>query len=82
MLKAIDKDARRRYATADELAEDLHRFLGDKPILARQISTAGRIVRWTRRNRAVAVSLSIIATLLVAGVVGSSLAASTSAGRS
>ena len=43
VLKAIDKDARRRYASADELAEDLHRFLADEPIKARQISAAGRM---------------------------------------
>ena len=36
ILKAIDKDPRRRYQTADALAEDLRRFLDDEPILARR----------------------------------------------
>ena len=37
VLKAIAKDPQRRYQTADELAEDLRRFLADEPIQARQV---------------------------------------------
>ena len=40
--KAIDKDPARRYQTAEELADDLQRFLDDRPIRAR------RVARWRR----------------------------------
>jgi eukaryotic-like serine/threonine-protein kinase len=62
VLKAMDKDPRRRYQTADELAEDLHRFLADEPIRARRVSLAERLARWARHNPAVA---SLVAALLL-----------------
>src|SRR5262249_45032352 len=37
VLKAVEKDARARYASAEALAEDLRRFLDDEPILARRV---------------------------------------------
>src|SRR5207247_5576370 len=49
-LKAIDKEADRRYATALELAEDLERYLRDEPILARPASTITRVFRFVRRR--------------------------------
>src|SRR6185437_1582432 len=39
VLKAIDKDAKLRYQSAEELAEDLRRFRDDEPILARRATT-------------------------------------------
>jgi WD40 repeat protein/serine/threonine protein kinase/tetratricopeptide (TPR) repeat protein len=67
VLKAIDKDPRRRYASADDLAEDLRRFLADEPIRARRISWPERSARWARRNPAVAVLTASVALLLVVG---------------
>jgi serine/threonine protein kinase/WD40 repeat protein/tetratricopeptide (TPR) repeat protein len=54
VLKAIDKDPRRRYPSADDLAEDLRRFLADEPIRARQARLPERLGRWCRHNPAVA----------------------------
>jgi WD40 repeat protein len=54
VLKAIDKDPRRRYSSADDLAEDLRRFLADEPIRARQARLPERLGRWCRHNPAVA----------------------------
>jgi eukaryotic-like serine/threonine-protein kinase len=68
VLKAIDKDPRRRYQTADELADDLQRFIADEPIRARRISPVERIVRWSRRNRAVAILAATVFLLLVGGM--------------
>ena len=42
----------RRYPTAEELADDLQRFLEDRPIRARRVSSAERLLRWGRRNKA------------------------------
>jgi serine/threonine-protein kinase len=65
--KSIEKDPRRRYQRAADLAADLDRFLHDEPIRARAVSTAERFSRWCRRNPTVAL---LCAALLVAFAVG------------
>jgi eukaryotic-like serine/threonine-protein kinase len=64
VLKAIAREPAQRYATAGELAEDLHRFLDDRTILARRQNSAERLARWCRRNPAVASLLATIVLLL------------------
>ena len=49
-LKCLDKVPQRRYATAQELADELQRFLDDKPILARPAGNIVRAARWCKRN--------------------------------
>ena len=66
ILKSIDKDARRRYQSADELCDDLERFIQDEPIKARRISTIERFARWSRRNKALATSMAVAVVGLVA----------------
>jgi WD40 repeat protein/serine/threonine protein kinase len=67
VLKAIDKDPQGRYPSADALAEDLRRFLADEPIQARRVSLAGRLLRWRRRNKAVAALLMCVVVTLAVG---------------
>jgi serine/threonine protein kinase/WD40 repeat protein/tetratricopeptide (TPR) repeat protein len=75
VLKAMAKEPAGRYGSADALAEDLRRFLADRPVLARRSPLPERAWRWCRRNPAVA-TLSGFAALLVAAVaVVSSVAA-------
>src|SRR2546430_10712238 len=50
-LKCLDKDPRRRYASALALAEDLERWLRREPILARHTGIVTRGEKWLRRNR-------------------------------
>jgi serine/threonine protein kinase/WD40 repeat protein len=76
VLKAIDKDPVRRYATAEAMAEDLRRFLDDEPIRARQISASERYWRWARRNPVIAILGGVLTALLVAVTVGSLAVAS------
>jgi serine/threonine protein kinase len=49
-LKAMAKSCNRRYQTAQELADDLRRFLDGKPIKARRVGPGERLWRWSRRN--------------------------------
>jgi len=74
-LKCLEKEPGRRYPSALELAEDLRRFLDHRPVKARGVSVAGRLVRWARRNRGVAAALGVIALLLIGVAVASGLAA-------
>jgi tRNA A-37 threonylcarbamoyl transferase component Bud32 len=61
-LKAMAKAPARRYATAQELADDLRRWLNAEPVLARPISRGERLWSWCRRNP-VAVGLLLAVTL-------------------
>jgi WD40 repeat protein/tetratricopeptide (TPR) repeat protein/serine/threonine protein kinase len=65
--KALARDPGHRYATAAELADDLRRFVEDKPIRARRVSRVEHFWRWCRRNPALA-SLSALALVLLASV--------------
>ena len=61
---------RGRYPTAAALAEDLQRFLDDKPIKARPVTTLEQGWRWARRNPAVASLAAGLVLALVAGLAG------------
>lgn len=63
--KAIERDADHRYQSAQQLKEDLIHFCNDDAIQARPPSPLEHVLRWSRRNRALAASLTGIATLLM-----------------
>lgn len=69
-MKCLHKDPAERYTSALELADDLQRFLDGRPIMARPIGPAGRLVRWTRRNPGLAASIacSILLLAMLAGL--------------
>jgi serine/threonine protein kinase len=74
VLKASARDPAHRYQTAKAFAEDLRRFLYDRPILAKRTGAAEQLWRWCRRNRALA-SLTAAALLLMAAITAVSLTA-------
>ncbi len=67
LLKALGKQVEERYATAQELADDLRRFLEGRPVLARRPGWGERAAKWARRHRSVVVSAAV---LLVVSVLG------------
>jgi tetratricopeptide (TPR) repeat protein/tRNA A-37 threonylcarbamoyl transferase component Bud32 len=74
-LKCLEKEPRRRYATAQELAEELGRFLSDEPILARPVSQPEKLWRWCRRKPALAALAASVVALLASIIVLSLVAA-------
>jgi len=62
-LVCLEKEPRKRYASARMLADDLDRYLVGRPIAARPVGTVGRMWLWYRRNRLTA-SLSLLLVLL------------------
>src|SRR5262249_25316369 len=52
VMKALAKDRNQRYATAKELADDVERFLDDRPVQARPPTLGDRLRKWGRRHRA------------------------------
>jgi tetratricopeptide (TPR) repeat protein len=67
VLKAIEKNPADRYATAQELADDLRRFLDDQPIKAKRQTLLATARKWSRRHRGLLVATAM--TLLVSGLV-------------
>src|SRR5262249_26517706 len=72
-LKCLEKDPRKRYESAQALADDLACWKEGRPIRARALGPAGRTVRWARRHPTVAVRPAAVcrgALTGLAGVVG------------
>ena len=69
-MKCLEKEPARRYASADELADELERYLNGQPVRARPIGHVGRLWRWCRNNRLTAsLVLAFITILAIAAVV-------------
>jgi len=72
VMKTLEKDRTRRYETASELASDIERHLANEIVLAGPPSTSYRLRKFVRRNRvAVMTGLLIAAVLLAAALISS-----------
>lgn len=71
-LKCLEKTPAQRYATAQELADELGRFLRGETIQARPVSRAEWLRRWCVRNPLVAGLGGLALVLLISGTVISS----------
>lgn len=68
VLKALEKDRTRRYATANDLGLDIRRYLDNETVLARPPSTAYRFRKLVRRNRLLFAGIGAFAAALVIGL--------------
>jgi tetratricopeptide (TPR) repeat protein/tRNA A-37 threonylcarbamoyl transferase component Bud32 len=70
VMKCLEKDRRRRYDTANGLAMDIRRHLDDEPVVAGPPSASYRLRKFIKRNRAGVFAVTVVAAVLVLGVVG------------
>ncbi|MES2736567.1 MAG: serine/threonine-protein kinase [Verrucomicrobiota bacterium] len=68
VMKAMEKDRRRRYDTASALADDLQRHLDHEPVLARPPSTIYRLHKLMQKNRAAFITVTLVALSLLVGL--------------
>jgi hypothetical protein len=69
ILKALHKEPARRYASMEQLSDDLGRWLDGLPVTARTATFGYRALKFARRNK----GLVVVATLLVATLLGATL---------
>jgi eukaryotic-like serine/threonine-protein kinase len=67
--KALDPDPERRYLDAGELAADLKAFKSGARIAAREYSLWAMLAHWTRRHRALALSVTVVVSLAAASAL-------------
>jgi serine/threonine protein kinase len=75
VMKALEKDRSRRYATASNFAEDVQRYLNDEAVEACPPSAQYRFRKFARRNRSALVTASIAAAALITLTIVTALAA-------
>ncbi len=69
VMKCLEKDPDRRYATIAELTNDLHRFRQHQPVVAGPPSTSYRMRKFVRRHRGFVAATAVVLFVLAAGLV-------------
>ncbi|MEL7500650.1 MAG: serine/threonine-protein kinase [Planctomycetota bacterium] len=70
ILKSMNKDPRRRYQSANQMAADLQRFVDGRPVQARRASIVERTIRWMLRHKAQTAAMASMLIAIVALIVG------------
>jgi serine/threonine protein kinase/WD40 repeat protein len=70
VMKALEKDRNRRYATANGLATDLQRYLANEPVAACPPTVGYRLRKFVTRNKVPVVAAALVAGALVSGIIG------------
>jgi non-specific serine/threonine protein kinase/serine/threonine-protein kinase len=73
IMKAIEKDRTRRYATPNDLADDIRRYLAGEAVVARPPTAGYRLRKFVRKNRTLVGTIALFMALLTAGIVGTTL---------
>jgi hypothetical protein len=68
VMKALEKERARRYETANGLAVDIQRHLGNEPVLARPPRRLYRLQKLVRRNKVVFMAAAAVSAALIAGL--------------
>lgn len=71
VMKSLEKERDRRYASANEFAEDIKRYLNQEPILARPPSRSYQLQKFVRKNKGLVASISSVIAVLLCGIGGS-----------
>lgn len=69
VMKALEKDPDRRYANVRELADDLRRFLDDRPVEARELTPFYLACKFARRRKGLVFAATISTAAVLAGIV-------------
>src|SRR5690606_39009083 len=67
--KTLQKDPSQRYASAEQLTDDIRRHLESRPVLARPVTFRYLSARFIRRNRALVAAAALAAVSLIGGTV-------------
>ena len=70
VAKALEKEKERRYASANDLAEDVRRYLADEPIVARPPSVTYQVSKFARRHRVLVGAIATVFFALLVGIAG------------
>ena len=73
VLKAISKLRRHRYRTAQDLADDLRRFVDGESIAARRPSLVDRATKWTARHKNFVTSAAVVLLLALIGTTAATI---------
>jgi serine/threonine protein kinase/tetratricopeptide (TPR) repeat protein len=69
ILRCLEKEPARRYASATELAQDLERHLRNEPVLARPQTAVYALTKFARRHRAIVSMFAVFILLLVGSTI-------------
>ncbi|HVT73034.1 MAG TPA: serine/threonine-protein kinase, partial [Lacunisphaera sp.] len=69
VMRCLEKDRARRYASAQELADDVLRYLRQEPVVARPPTASYRLQKFYARNRLACLSAAAVAAALVIGTI-------------
>jgi len=73
VMRALEKDRRRRYQTADAFAADVRRYLSGEAVQARPASASYKARKFVARNKALVTSIVAITAALLLGLIASSV---------
>ncbi len=73
VMKSMEKDRTRRYASASDLVADIRRHLSDEPVLAGPPSQSYRLKKFVRRHKVAVAAATAVALAVLLGMVGTTV---------